>query len=96
MSQLWKILLEGDEAGRFLFTKLSATESKCNVCQKTIQTPNRGITNLKQHLATHPIYLKKLQEIEKAEQAQKEAMQASMGKFVVRGTGIFYLFNYLI
>jgi hypothetical protein len=87
MSQIWKLKLDGDEAGRFLFNKLSSTESECNACQKKIPTPNYGTTNLKSHLGKHPQYKEQLVEMEKAEQGKKEAMQRGLQQFVIRGTG---------
>uniref|UniRef100_A0A915DYZ4 BED-type domain-containing protein n=1 Tax=Ditylenchus dipsaci TaxID=166011 RepID=A0A915DYZ4_9BILA len=75
MSLLWKLKLDGDEPGRLLFNKLSSTESECNACAKKIPTSNKGVTNLKAHLRKHPQYKEQLAEMEKADQAKKEAMQ---------------------
>uniref|UniRef100_A0A915DZC3 BED-type domain-containing protein n=1 Tax=Ditylenchus dipsaci TaxID=166011 RepID=A0A915DZC3_9BILA len=87
MSSIWKIVLEGDNT-KFLFTRNLPTEANCNACQKQIKTPNKGVTNLKQHLAKHPHYQKQYEEMEKIEDEKKEAMKQSMKQFVIRGTAI--------
>uniref|UniRef100_A0A915D4A3 BED-type domain-containing protein n=1 Tax=Ditylenchus dipsaci TaxID=166011 RepID=A0A915D4A3_9BILA len=86
MSLLWKLKLDGDEPGRLLFNKLSSTESECNACAKKIPTSNKGVTNLKAHLRKHPQYKEQLAEMEKADQAKKEAMQKGLQQFVIKGT----------
>uniref|UniRef100_A0A915CMA1 Uncharacterized protein n=1 Tax=Ditylenchus dipsaci TaxID=166011 RepID=A0A915CMA1_9BILA len=48
MSLLWKIALDGDEAGRLLFAKLPATEAECSACQNKIKMSNRRPTNPKE------------------------------------------------
>jgi hypothetical protein len=89
MSLLWKIQLYVEEVGQFLFKKLSQTEAECNACHQKIKLSNRGTSNLKSHLAKHPVYLKKFDQLEKAEESKTEAMQQGLAKFVVHGKGIF-------
>uniref|UniRef100_A0A914EGK5 Uncharacterized protein n=1 Tax=Acrobeloides nanus TaxID=290746 RepID=A0A914EGK5_9BILA len=43
MSLLWKIVLESEEAGRYLFTKLSPIEAVYNECLKKMIMSNREI-----------------------------------------------------
>ena len=88
MSLIWRITLD-EEAGGLLFTKLSPTEIECNECKRKILTKNRGPANVKAHLATHPHYQLKFEQMEKAEESKKGAMKRGLAKFVIHGKGIF-------
>jgi hypothetical protein len=55
MSVIWKI---------GLFSKVSASEAKCEACQKKIKITNHGTNGLFVHAKTHPEYAAKLKEIE--------------------------------
>uniref|UniRef100_A0A915D6D7 Uncharacterized protein n=1 Tax=Ditylenchus dipsaci TaxID=166011 RepID=A0A915D6D7_9BILA len=82
MSLLWKLKLDGDEPAD-CFSTSSHQLNQRQACAKKIPTSNRD-TNLKAHLRSIR-NTRATAEMEKADQAKKEAIAKGTQQFVIKG-----------